>query len=263
MNEKIPSVIRWKRNDYMRLSGAVRQFNRKVKELQSLGIDYTPELVKYDELKGDIQSRTELNRIIKSLKRFATRETQQAGVTLPSGEKISKWQYAELRKYQKRALVNIQTQARNVIYDTKSGSSTRKLRQLNRTAESIKDLFNRKDYEFKRTASRTARWGKTDYDLWRASVFRENFMSSLEHMKNYDNYDDLVKKLSSIENPIQFYNYVNDKEILDIFFYYQDEASANTFGGFKDNQEAFDDAIVELGLYDEKELLNSIMTLGL
>ena len=54
------------------------------------------------------------------------------------------------------------------------------------------------------------------------------------------------KKLESIENPIQFYNYVKQSNILsDLFLYYRDKATSQTYGGFVDNQEAFDTAIFE------------------
>ncbi len=35
-NGKVPSVIRWSRGDYQKLSYAVRQFNKKISELESL-----------------------------------------------------------------------------------------------------------------------------------------------------------------------------------------------------------------------------------
>ena len=42
-NGKIPSVIRWTRSDYARLSYAVRQFNKKVSELEKLEGNVAPE----------------------------------------------------------------------------------------------------------------------------------------------------------------------------------------------------------------------------
>ena len=71
-------------------------------------------------------------------------------------------------------------------------------------------------------------------------------MGALKEMSNYRNYKLLRDKLNSIENPIQFYNYVRQSNILsDLFLFYKDKATAQTYGGFKDNQEAFDTAIFE------------------
>ena len=249
MAKRIPSAIRWTRSDYMKLSASVRLFNKKIRELQKLDNTYLPKELDYKNIKEDILSRGELNRTIKSLNRFRTRETQQRKISLPSGENISAWEYQELKKAQKRGIDTINRYARDVINDESFVNATKALRQLKRSRESIQDLFNREGREFRRTATRTMRWGKSDYDLWRADVFRKNFMYSLEHMKNYGNYNIIYNKLSTINNPIQFYNYLKDNDkILSIFDYYQDEHDANTFGGYSDNQEAFDDAVESLGL---------------
>ena len=122
----------------------------------------------------------------------------------------------------------------------------REFKQLVRTRESIEDLFNRLGSDFKRTSERTLAWGKSDYDLWRASVYRENFMNALEEMSTYDNYKLLKDKLNSIENPIKFFNYVQRSDILtDLFLFYKDKATSQTYGGFKDNQEAFNTALFD------------------
>ena len=245
MNGKIPSVIRWTRSDYAKLSYAVRKFNEKISELEALDKDYLPEQYNYAELRNTIYSRRELNRIIKGLNRFTTRETQQQMIVLPSGEEISRWEYSELKKAMRRSEERISDMARGMV-ENYNVMGDKEFKQLLRTKQSIQDLFNRSGYEFKRTAGRTEKWGKTDYELYRASIFRENFMNALKEMRNYKNYKLLKDKLNSIENPIQFYNFVKQSNILsDLFLFYKDKATAQTYGGFIDNQEAFDTAIFE------------------
>ena len=249
MNGKIPSVIRWTRSDYAKLSYAVRKFNEKISELEALDKDYLPEQYNYAELRNTIYSRRELNRIIKGLNRFTTRETQQQMIVLPSGEEISRWEYSELKKAMRRSEERITDLARGMV-ENYNVMGDKEFKQLLRTKQSIQDLFNRSGYEFRRTAGRTEKWGKTDYELYRASIFRENFMNALKEMRNYKNYKLLKDKLNSIENPIQFYNFVKQSNILsDLFLFYKDKATAQTYGGFVDNQEAFDTAIFqELGI---------------
>lgn len=251
MNGKIPSVIRWTRSDYAKLSYAVRKFNEKISELEALDKDYLPEQYNYAELRNTIYSRRELNRIIKGLNRFTTRETQQQMIVLPSGEEISRWEYSELKKAMRRSEERISDMARGMV-ENYNVMGDKEFKQLLRTKQSIQDLFNRSGYEFKRTAGRTEKWGKTDYELYRASIFRENFMNALKEMRNYKNYKLLKDKLNSIENPIQFYNFVKQSNILsDLFLFYKDKATAQTYGGFIDNQEAFDTAIFEeLGIQE-------------
>lgn len=248
-NGKVPSVIRWSRGDYQKLSYAVRQFNKKISELESLDQNVLPEEFKYTELRDSIYSRKELNRVIKALRRFS-KPSQQKLVKTTSGEVLTKWEYSELKKAQKRAILNVTDQAREIVDDNRNVMGDSEFKKLQRTGESIEDLFNRRGTEFRRTKQRTKSWGKADYDLWRASIFRENFMNSLEEMSTYNNYKLLVEKLESIENPIQFYNYVKQSNILsDLFLYYKDKATSQTYGGFVDNQEAFDTA-----LFDQLEI---------
>lgn len=245
MNGKIPSLIRWTRSDYGRLSYAVRQFNKKVSELEKLEGNVAPEEFVYTEVRNGIYSRKELNRVINSLKRI-NRESQQRIRTLPSGEQITQWELSELKKAQKRAVGRTTDMARAIVESDINVMGDKEFKQLMRTKESIEDLFNRVGSDFRRTAERTLSWGKSDYELWRASIFRDNFMNSLKEMSNYGNYKLLRDKLKSIENPIQFYNYVKQSNILsDLFLFYKDKATAQTYGGFTDNQEAFDTAIFE------------------
>ena len=50
--------------------------------------------------------------------------------------------------------------------------------------------------------------GRTDYELARNRLFRENFMKSLDNVKNFDNYEVLKKELNRFRNPTKFYEYV-------------------------------------------------------
>lgn len=244
-NGKIPSMIRWTRSDYAKLSYAVRQFNKKVSELEKLEGNVAPEEFDYREVRDSIYSRKELNRVIKSLKRI-NRESQQKIRTLDSGEQITQWELSELKKAQKRAVGRTTDKARAIVESDINVMGDREFKQLLRTKESIEDLFNRVGSDFETTKKRALIWGKTDYELWRASIFRDNFMNALKEMSNYGNYKLLRDKLKSIENPIQFYNYVKQSNILsDLFLFYKDKATAQTYGGFTDNQEAFDTAIFE------------------
>ena len=245
MNGKIPSVIRWTRGDYQKLSYAVRQFNKTISELEALDKNVLPEEFKYTELRDNIYSRRELNRIIKALRRFS-KPSQQKLVKTTSGEVLTKWEYSELQKAQKRSIVNITDEAREIIDSDTNIMGDVEFKRLSRTRESIEDLFNRRGTEFRRTKQRTETWGKADYELWRASIFRENYMNALEEMSSFKNYKLLRDKLESIENPISFYNYVKQSNIIsDLFLFYKEKATAQTYGGFVDNQEAFDTALFE------------------
>lgn len=248
MNDRIPSIIRWTRSDYASLSHAVREFNKTIRELESLDKNVLPPEYNYKELKDTIYSRKELNRVIKSLRRFK-KDSQQRVVKLASGQELTQWELSELKKSQKRAISQVQEKARGIVESDVNVMGDVEFRQLLRTKESIEDLFNRTGSEFERTAKRTLSWGKSDYDLWKADIYRKNYMNSLQMMSEYDNYEKLVNKLNSIENPIKFYEFIQRSDILaDLFLYYKDKATAQTYGGFISNQEAFDTALEQLDI---------------
>ena len=108
------SLIRWKRGDYVKLSKAVASFNRKINQLDSSEAKYLPSLQDYKELKNTIMSRKELNRIVKSLRRFNV-EGVEAPVTLPSGSVLTKWEYHEVKLARNRAIRRLREEGRGII----------------------------------------------------------------------------------------------------------------------------------------------------
>lgn len=95
------SKIKWQQKDYLSLGKAVANFNKKINELQSEEKKlYLPELKNYKDIKENIQTRQELNRVIKSLKRFS-KEGAEELYTTKAGEQLTKWEIGELRKANK------------------------------------------------------------------------------------------------------------------------------------------------------------------
>ena len=100
------SQIKWKRTDYMKLGKAVARFNRKLESLSGRNL---PKIKSYEEIKGEITTRKELNRVINSLNRFM-REGSEEIVLLPSGEKVTKWEKREIGIELQIAKANIRRQ---------------------------------------------------------------------------------------------------------------------------------------------------------
>ena len=95
------SKIRWQQKDYLSLGRAVANFNKKINELQKQEKKlYLPELKNYKDIKENIQTRQELNRVIKSLKRFS-KEGAEDLYTTKAGEQLTKWERGEIRKTNK------------------------------------------------------------------------------------------------------------------------------------------------------------------
>ena len=72
MSASTISKIRWQQKDYVTLGKAVANFNKKINELNKEEKKlYLPDTINYKEIKENIVTRNELNRVIKSLKRFS------------------------------------------------------------------------------------------------------------------------------------------------------------------------------------------------
>ena len=90
------SRIRWNRSDTATLSRAIRDFNKKVRELKTEENKlYLPEEISYKETKENITTRRELNRMINFLKRFKRQGAEELYIT-QAGEEMTKWERKEL-----------------------------------------------------------------------------------------------------------------------------------------------------------------------
>lgn len=246
------SIIRWRKEDSIELQRAINTFNRNVKKLQKLEniVDYLPETVKYSDLRSNIISRQELNRVISSLRAFSKKGAADL-VTLESGEITTRWQYQRVKKARARAIRTLSAKRISIEGDSKAGlMGEARIAEIEGTIESLNKLEKRKGYEYKKTSERILDLGEYNNELRKAIQYRKNYIDSLEQMSGYDNYDLLMKKLNQIKNPIKFFEFINQSTTLqDLFLYYKDKATAQTYGGFASNQDAFNHALNELGLY--------------
>ena len=238
------SLIRWKRGDYIKLGQAVSRFNKIINELDTDERDFLPDLKNYQEIKEHITSRKELNRIIKSLRRVDTENLLNTKI-LDSGEEISKWEYQELNKARRRAFRNLELERESILKDRPSiGMGDERLSEIHVIEQSFNDLENRSGKELERLKTRIFSVGRSDYKLSRDELFRRNFYTSLEGISNFQNYEVLKKELDKIKNPTKFYEFVKKSPVLmDLFLWYK-ESDSLFYGGFNDNEEAFNSTLL-------------------
>ena len=245
------SLIRWRRSDYMKLSYAVRQFNKIINELDVEDNTYLPDLKNYKEVKENITSRKELNRVINALRRANETNLTQTNI-LESGEVISKWEFKEINKAKKRALKNLSIEKEIILSSRPSiGMGDERLSEINAIEKSFETLNKKTGGDLKRLKQRIENIGRSDYKLSKDKLFMENFYKSLEGIYNFQNYELLKKELDKIKNPTKFYEFVKKSPILmDLFLWYK-ESDSSIYGAFKDNQEAFNASLFyHLGLTD-------------
>ena len=99
------SVIKWRKEDERVLRKAISDFNKKVSKLEKTRKDksYLPAKLDYQGTKELVKTRSELDRIVRSLGRFSGVEAFKK-VTLPSGEELTNWEKKEI-SYQKASAV--------------------------------------------------------------------------------------------------------------------------------------------------------------
>ena len=245
------SLIRWKRGDYIRLGRAISEFNKTINEIEVDEKDVLPALQNYKELKNTINSRKELNRVINSLKRANVRNLTETR-TYASGEEVTQWEYNEINKATRRAMRNLESERASILSSRESiGMGDERLSEIKAIEKSIDSLEVKHGSAFERIKQRIFALGKSDYKLTRDKQFQENFYKALEGVSNFQNYDVLKKALDKIKNPSKFYDYVRRSPVLmDLFLWYK-ESDSLFYGGFDDNEEAFDSTLMfHLGIND-------------
>lgn len=246
------SLIRWRKEDSIALQRAINTFNRNVRKLerQEDSVKYLPNTVNYNELRESIISRNELNRVISSLRSFSKKGSTDI-IEVASGQKITKWEYEKINKSRSIALRNLNKEVLSLETSHRlSLMGNAKLEAAKATIKNLSELENKKGSDFTRIKERIYYYGYQDVELKRAMQFRKNFEDNLAQMTSYDNSDILMKKLNQIKNPIKFYEFINQSTTIKdlVMEMYKDKATAQTYGGFASNQDAFIHGLEELGL---------------
>lgn len=210
--------INWKRGDYISLGRAVSNFNKKIRELQAEENKlYLPDEINYKEAKENITTRKELNRLVNSLRRFQ-RQGAEDLYTTQAGESITKWERRELGIQSRIAQTRLRAELKNLEKPLESGYSRVQMgsiraREIEAQIRNLKQIENKKGYEFNNLRQRIMSMGRSDYVMKKATIFRENYLKEMQKYSHFDNYDKLMNKLQSIKNPVAFFNFVSQNEL--------------------------------------------------
>lgn len=238
------SKIRWKQGDFIRLGKAVSDFNKKINELQAEENKlYLPDTINYSEAKENITTRSELNRLINSLRRFKNEGAEDLYVT-QAGEEITKWERRELGIQSRIAQTRLKNELKNLNKPLSEGFSrvqmgSQRAREIESQLKNLKQIENKKGYEFKRLKERIQNIGTSDYIMKKAIVYRENYVKEMEKYSHLDNYEKLVEKFESLKNPVKFYEYMSQNELTQDLTYQSDEYFT---------QQAFNSFLQDLGI---------------
>ena len=216
--------IRWKKSDYITLGIAVSNFNKKINKLQAEEKRlYLPESINYKEAKENITTRSELNRIINSLKRFNREGSEELYIT-KAGEQLTKWERRELGIQSRTAQNRLRQELKELNLPSKSGFSKVQMgslrqKEIEAQIKNLQKIEEKTGYEFERLSERIKSIGTSDYTLRKAYVFRENFMNQLEILKNNSpEFEKVYEHFNKIKNPITFFNETQKSDVLQDFF---------------------------------------------
>ena len=231
-------AIRWKQSDYMQLGKAVKQFNRKILELETdENQAFLPDMQNYKEMKESIKTRQELNRYIKSLNRFK-KESSQKIIELESGERLTVWEQREIQKMANRALTQVNKEIAEQEKPTESGYSLAQMgslevNRLKKQAENIKGWQSKTQLSFRRNIESIKNLGRLDYDYRKAEIYMQNYKDVMGKYSSYDNYEIFEKFVNRYKNPISFWNRLKNHEVLKDLTYqseqYYTQAEFNDF----------------------------------
>lgn len=240
------SLIRWNKQDSMRLEKAINRFNRQLQKVENK--EYIPSKVKYDELRDRITTRRELNTIINSLNR--ANETNLSNTEeLSSGEKISVWEYQDTIRRKNQATINLLNELDEINRKrAETGNRYMGEERISEIQSTLEVLDNSLDSlaDFNKNRKRLNFIGRTDYETYRNKLFMNNFYKALDGAKNFEHYPEFKKMLKTIKNPNKFYEAVKKSPILmDIFLWYKADDGALIYSVFDTNEQAFNHALRE------------------
>jgi len=195
-------------------------------------------------------TRKELNRQINSLKNFLKEDATDI-IELSSGEEITKWERDELKKLERNATRRLKNELASIDKIEKPYTTQREI-EINAQLNNLKSWQNKKGFEFNKMKSRLQNIGTLDYEIKKASVYKENYINAMrEAFSNFENFEVLENKLKTIKNPKSFFKYIQQSDYLsDLFLYYDDESGTLVYGGLSSNEEIFNSELVKLGLIE-------------
>lgn len=219
--------INWKRGDLSVLGKAISRFNKEIEMLSFINPELNlPEKLTYKEVKENIYTRKEYNRMVKSLKRMLDPKQQEI-VKTRGGYSLTRWERDEINKAKRRAVKRLT--AEKEVLELKQnilGMGSNKLNEINSTLESYQKLTGADPEAYQRISKSILKQGVSDYEMKKASIFQENFITAYEKMGK----DRLVEIARSYKNPLDFWEFIKDSNFTDIKMKYDEHDGLIQFG---------------------------------
>lgn len=245
--------MKFKRSDVVTLSKAVSRFNKIVNEIENK-TSYTPNLQSYQELKENILTRKEFNKVVRSLK-SATKENLTTSRTL-GDLTLSEYEYNLIERNKRNAIASLKNELKNEIRRGKEKNKVWQARErtLQNTIDSIKNLKEKSGSSLLDTIERIDKYSNSKF--YRSDInFRKFYEEQiLPNLSSYEEYERLKYALDKIKSPKKFREFINQSEVLkSLVAFYDRGGIVDVKGGLSiyamSDEDAFTYAIEsELGL---------------
>ena len=218
------SPINWNRSDYGNLLKAVNKFNKEVEKLMYINPGANiPEKLNYKDVRKNIYTRRELNRVIKSLQRISKPKEQEI-VRTKGGYELTRWERNEINKAKRRAERRLEGELYSLEAQSSFGTGNTRLNEIKSTLESYSKLSTADPEDYKRISASVLRQGVSDYEMKKATIFQENFIKAYKKMKRKE----IVRIAKRFKNPIEFWEKIKNSNFVDIQMKYdEDEGLVN------------------------------------
>lgn len=229
--------INWKRSDYGNLIKAVNKFNKEVEKLNYINPDANiPERLNYKDVRKNIYTRREFNRVIKSLRRFSN-EKEQEIVKTRGGYELTRWQRNEINRAKRRAERRLEGELYALESQSTFGTGNTRLNEIKATLESYDRLATANPEDYKRISGSILRQGVSDFEMKQASIFQKNFIKAYKKMGRTQ----VVNLAKRFKNPMDFWEFIKDSNFADIQMKYDEDEGLIQIGeGSKDDNYIYD-----------------------
>ena len=117
----------------------------------------------------------------------------------------------------------------------------------------IKAYREKSELPYMTYKSMVSKLGDVDYEMLKATIYRQNFEYAFESFKDFRGYELFKNKLGRLKNPMYFYRYTRKAEYFkDIFVHYR-ECEGLITGTENSEQEKFNEALEQMGLIKEEK----------
>lgn len=242
--------IQWTRGDYITLGRAVSDFNKKIKRLESEEINYLPEQRDYKEVKENIKTRKELEKVLASLRSFKQKGAEE--LYKKSAEPITKWEYQQTQKEIRAYKAKIRYQLKKLGERPKNLMGDGKEKTLKAELQGVKSFYKRTGKEYQELKKKIEFKASHDYKYIKALYYQENFLKELEDLaKESDEFQIVYDYFKSIKDPIRMFKIgQRSQAIQDFFTWYK---QPENYASFESKEELAEYILKEYGIEAEIE----------